>query len=51
VYIVFGSPVEFGALLEAPPSPRTYKRLSERALEAIAGLGQEEREIRARGTN
>jgi 1-acyl-sn-glycerol-3-phosphate acyltransferase len=47
VNVVFGGPVEFGDLLDAPGSPRTYKRLSERALEAIGELGQEERAIRA----
>jgi hypothetical protein len=47
VNVVFGAPVDFGSLLDAPGSPRTYKRLSERALEAIGALGQEERAIRA----
>jgi 1-acyl-sn-glycerol-3-phosphate acyltransferase len=46
VTVVFGKPVDFGALRDSPPSPRVYKRLSERALEAIGDLGQEEREIR-----
>ena len=49
VHIVFGAPVDFGPHLDAPPSPRVYKRLSERALEVISALGQEERELRARG--
>jgi 1-acyl-sn-glycerol-3-phosphate acyltransferase len=51
VHIVFGAPVDFGSLYDATPSPRVYKRLSETALEAIAALGQEERELRARGVN
>ena len=51
VHIVFGAPIDFGSLLEVPPSQRAYKRLSEHALEAIGVLGQEEREIRARGVN
>jgi 1-acyl-sn-glycerol-3-phosphate acyltransferase len=46
VTVVFGKPVDFGALREAAPSPRVYKRLSELALEAIAELGQEERQLR-----
>lgn len=48
IHVVYGAPVEFGALLDAPESPRTYKRIAERCLEAIAGLGQEEKAIRAR---
>lgn len=51
VHIVFGAPIDFGALLDAAPSQRAYKRLSEHALEAIGALGQEERELRGRGTN
>jgi 1-acyl-sn-glycerol-3-phosphate acyltransferase len=51
VHIVFGAPIDFGDLREVAPSPRAYKRLSERALEAIHGLGQEEKELRARGVN
>jgi 1-acyl-sn-glycerol-3-phosphate acyltransferase len=51
VHIVFGAPVEFGGLLSSTPSPRVYKRLSERAVEQIHALGQEEREIRAGGVN
>jgi 1-acyl-sn-glycerol-3-phosphate acyltransferase len=49
IHMVFGSPIEFASLLEAPESPRTYRRIAERCLEEIAKLGQEEREIRARG--
>ncbi len=48
VYVVFGAPIEFGKDLDAPASPRAYKRLSERALEEITALGREERELRAR---
>lgn len=48
VHIVFGAPVEFGALLETPASPRAYKKLSERALAAIHALGQEEKSYRER---
>ena len=51
VHVVFGKPVDFGDLRDAPPSPRAYKRLSERALEAIGVLGQEERELRRAGVN
>ncbi len=45
--IVFGKPVDFGDLLDQPPSPRLHKRISERALEEIKKLGEEERAIRA----
>lgn len=47
VVVVFGKPVDFGSLLDDPPSPRIYKQVSERALQVIAQLGQEERAIRA----
>ena len=43
VDLVFGAPVDFGDLYDLPPSPRAYKRVSERALEAIAALSLEER--------
>ncbi len=49
IHLVFGAPVTFGALLDAPPSPKTYKRIADRCVEAIAALGQEERAIRASG--
>jgi 1-acyl-sn-glycerol-3-phosphate acyltransferase len=46
VHIVFGAPIDFGSLLHEPESPRTYKRIAERCVEVIAGLGQEEKAIR-----
>jgi 1-acyl-sn-glycerol-3-phosphate acyltransferase len=48
IIAVFGKPVDFGDLLEAPSSPRLYKRIADRTLEAIGALGAEERDIRAR---
>ncbi len=48
VHIVFGAPVELGSLLEAPGSPKTYKRIAETCLEVIGELGQEEKAIRQR---
>jgi hypothetical protein len=45
---VFGKPVDFGDLLEANPSPRLYKKIADRTLEAIGALGVEERGIRAK---
>jgi len=47
VNVVFGRPVDFEGLLEEPGSPRTYKRVSERALAAVAELGREERALRS----
>ncbi len=46
VNVVFGKPVDFGTLLTDTPSPRVYKQVSERALDAIRVLGEEERAIR-----
>jgi 1-acyl-sn-glycerol-3-phosphate acyltransferase len=47
VLVVFGAQIDFGNLLDAPGSPRTYKRLSEMALDAIGNLAEEERRLRA----
>jgi 1-acyl-sn-glycerol-3-phosphate acyltransferase len=48
IVTVFGKPIDFGHLLDENPSPRLYKAIAERSIEAISALGQEEREIRAR---
>jgi 1-acyl-sn-glycerol-3-phosphate acyltransferase len=47
IHLVFGAPIELGDLLEAPESPRIYRRVADRCLEAIAALGAEERALRA----
>jgi 1-acyl-sn-glycerol-3-phosphate acyltransferase len=47
IVIVFGEPVDFGPTLDQPASPRVYKALADRAMTAVAALGQEERAIRA----
>jgi 1-acyl-sn-glycerol-3-phosphate acyltransferase len=47
IVVVFGKPIDFGAMLDAPPSPRIYRRISERTLEVIGQLGEEERAIRS----
>jgi 1-acyl-sn-glycerol-3-phosphate acyltransferase len=47
VNVVFGKPVDFHGLLDQAPSPRTFKAVSERAMECVAELGEEERAIRA----
>ena len=46
VHIVYGKPIDFGTLLDAPESPKTYKRIAEKCLEAIGELGREEKRIR-----
>lgn len=47
VDVVFGAPVDFGDMLDAPPSPRLHRRISEHALDAIRLLGEEDRAFRA----
>ena len=47
VTVVFGKPIDFGSMLDAPPSPRLHRRISEHALDQIRLLGEEERAIRA----
>jgi 1-acyl-sn-glycerol-3-phosphate acyltransferase len=47
IHVVYGAPVDFGSLLDAPESPRTYKKIADRCIEAITALGQEEKAIRA----
>ncbi len=46
VHMVFGAPIDFGGLRQAPESPRTYRRIAEVCVEEIARLGEEERRIR-----
>jgi 1-acyl-sn-glycerol-3-phosphate acyltransferase len=46
IHMVYGAPVDFGSLLRAPGSPKTYRRIAETCLEAIGELGREERVIR-----
>jgi 1-acyl-sn-glycerol-3-phosphate acyltransferase len=48
IIAVFGKPVDFGGLTEETPSPRLYKKIADRTLEAIGELSVEERAIRAR---
>jgi 1-acyl-sn-glycerol-3-phosphate acyltransferase len=48
IVAVFGDPVDFGGLLSRAPSPRLYKQVAERAIEAIGVLSHEERELRAK---
>ncbi len=47
VIVVFGAPVDYGTMLDQPPSPRLHKKISEHTLGVIQGLGEEEKAIRA----
>ena len=47
IHMVFGAPLDFGPLLEAPGGPRTYQRIAQRCLDAIGELGREEKAFRA----
>jgi 1-acyl-sn-glycerol-3-phosphate acyltransferase len=47
VHVVFGAPIDFGGLLDAPENPRAYKRIAEKCVDAIQALGQEEKRLRA----
>jgi 1-acyl-sn-glycerol-3-phosphate acyltransferase len=46
IHVVFGAPIDFGGLLDAPESPATYKKISERCMEVIGDLGQQEKVLR-----
>jgi 1-acyl-sn-glycerol-3-phosphate acyltransferase len=46
VNVVFGGPIDFGDMLDAPASPRLHRRISERCVEVLAELGEEERALR-----
>ncbi|MEZ4372322.1 MAG: lysophospholipid acyltransferase family protein [Polyangiaceae bacterium] len=48
IHIVFGEPLDVNDLLAKSGSPKTYKAIAERCLEAIGQLGQEEKAIRER---
>jgi 1-acyl-sn-glycerol-3-phosphate acyltransferase len=48
IIVCFGAPIDFGGMLEGPPSPRLHRRISEHALEHIRALGEEERALRER---
>jgi 1-acyl-sn-glycerol-3-phosphate acyltransferase len=47
IVVVFGEPVDFQGMLDQPASPRVYKALTDRAMQVVGKLGQEERAIRA----
>ena len=48
VTVNFGAPVDFGDMLDQPPSPRLHRKISEHALDAIRKLGEEDKAIRAK---
>jgi 1-acyl-sn-glycerol-3-phosphate acyltransferase len=47
IIVCFGKPIDFGGLLQENPSPRLFKRIADRSLDAIRELSLEERSIRA----
>lgn len=47
IHIVFGPPVDLGALLAGKPRPAQYKRVADKVLADIARLGEAERRFRA----
>ncbi len=48
IVIAFGAPVELDDLLDQPSSPKVHQAIADRTLAAVAQLGLEEREVRAR---
>jgi 1-acyl-sn-glycerol-3-phosphate acyltransferase len=51
IFVVFGSPVDFGDLLDQGKSPKVHQAISDRVMQAVAELGQEERALRAARSN
>jgi 1-acyl-sn-glycerol-3-phosphate acyltransferase len=47
IHMVFGEPIDFGDLLHAPETPRTYRAIAERCVDVLTSLGHEERRLRA----
>jgi 1-acyl-sn-glycerol-3-phosphate acyltransferase len=47
IHSVFGTPIDFSDLLREPALPRLFSRLSERCLDEVRKLGQEEKALRA----
>jgi 1-acyl-sn-glycerol-3-phosphate acyltransferase len=48
IIVVFGKPVDFSGMLQENASPRLYKRIADRSLDAIRELSVEERDIRSK---
>ncbi|HEX2878852.1 MAG TPA: lysophospholipid acyltransferase family protein, partial [Polyangiaceae bacterium] len=49
IHTVFGEPIEFGDLLDRPPSPRNYRAITERIMGELSALGEEEARLRSAG--
>jgi 1-acyl-sn-glycerol-3-phosphate acyltransferase len=47
IFVVFGKPVVFGDLLDQGKSPKVHQAISDRVMQAVSELGQEERALRA----
>ncbi|MCK6544663.1 1-acyl-sn-glycerol-3-phosphate acyltransferase [Myxococcota bacterium] len=47
IVVVFGGPIDFGAMLDEPATGRLYKQIADHTLTVIGALGEEERAIRA----
>jgi len=47
IFVVFGQPIDFSDLLDRGKSPKVHQAISDRAMQAVAELGQEERALRA----
>jgi 1-acyl-sn-glycerol-3-phosphate acyltransferase len=47
IHVVFGAPIEFGTLAQAPDNPRTHRQIAEHCRAAIGLLAQEERFLRS----
>lgn len=47
IHVVFGAPVEFGALLDESPCTQSYQALTDRTMQAVQALAEEERALRA----
>jgi 1-acyl-sn-glycerol-3-phosphate acyltransferase len=47
IFVVFGAPVDFGDLLDQGKSPKVHQAISDRVMQAVSELGQEERALRA----
>jgi 1-acyl-sn-glycerol-3-phosphate acyltransferase len=47
IHVVFGKPIDFGALLDEPATARTEQRIADHVMSVIHDLGQEEKRLRA----
>ncbi|HET7542455.1 MAG TPA: lysophospholipid acyltransferase family protein [Polyangiaceae bacterium] len=47
IFVVFGAPIDFGELLDQGKSPKVHQAISDRVMQAVSELGQEERKLRA----